>query len=158
MTAAIGDRIPELTLRTRGPDGLEDQPLAAVFAGNKVVMFSVPGAFTPTCSKRHLPGFVAKAEELAGQGVDVIACLSVNDPHVMYAWQQAHNAQAIVMLADGNGELTRALGLTRDFSASGMSVRGKRFAMIVEDWVITHIAVDDSGLQDSSAEACLTVL
>ena len=127
------------------------------FGGKKVVLISVPGAFTPTCSMNHLPGFVEHADEILGKGVDTIACMAVNDVFVMDAWGKDRGVgEKISMLADGNGEYTKALGLEMDGSAFGMGMRGQRFAIIVDDGVASHVAVEDAGkFEVSSAEAIL---
>ncbi|CAM9233968.1 unnamed protein product [Chrysoparadoxa australica] len=128
---------------------------AALFAGKKVCVFAVPGAFTPTCSEKHLPGFVAQAEALRAKGVDIICCMSVNDAFVLKAWGQERGATGITMVADGNGELSAALGLLTDKSGSGMGARSKRFAMVLNDNKVDWIAVDEKGLAASSAEQVL---
>jgi len=160
MTTTIqpGTRFPALTIKEATAEGAKEVDLAALLAGKKAVIFSVPGAFTPTCSKQHLPGFVARREELAAKGVEVVACLSVNDPHVMRAWGEAHDALGkIVMLADGNATVTKALGIDQDFSAGLMGIRGKRAAITIEDGVVTHVDIEESpGKVDvSGADACL---
>ncbi|MDN3520160.1 peroxiredoxin [Halomonas ramblicola] len=158
MTIATGDRIPDVTLKTNGPDGPQDISTGELFAGKKVVLFAVPGAFTPGCSNTHMPGFVVNADKILAKGVDTIACLSVNDAFVMGAWQKDQNAQAITMLADGNAELTRALGLEKDATAGGMGLRCKRFAMIVDDGVVKTLGIDEKGVASSSAETVLEQL
>ncbi len=158
MTIAIGDRLPDVTLKTNGPDGPQDIRTGELFAGKKVVLFAVPGAFTPGCSNTHMPGFVVNADKILAKGVDTIACLSVNDAFVMGAWQKDQNAQAITMLADGNAELTRALGLEKDATAGGMGLRCKRFAMIVDDGVVKTLGIDEKGVEASSAERVLEQL
>ncbi len=127
MTIAIGDRIPDITLKTNGEQGPEDIATGELFAGKRVVLFAVPGAFTPGCSNTHMPGFVVNADKLLDK-VDVVACMAVNDAFVMDAWQKDQNAERITMLADGNAEFARALGLEMDASAGGMGTRSKRFA------------------------------
>ena len=131
-----------------------------LFAGKKVVLFSVPGAFTPTCSIQHLPGFVDHADEILGKGVDTIACMAVNDAFVMGAWGKDRSVgDKVSMLADGNGEYTKALGLEMDATGYGMGMRGQRFAIVVDDGVATHVAVEQPGqFEVSSAEAILTQL
>ena len=157
MTIKVGDRIPSVSLKRLGDAGLADVTTDALFTGRKVVLFSVPGAFTPTCSNEHLPGFVARADQLLGSGVDEIVCLAVNDPFVMKAWADAHGADGKVsMLPDWNGELTRAMGLDQDISVAGLGVRGKRFAMVVEDGVVESLDVEEGkGVTVSGADACL---
>lgn len=158
MTISIGDKIPSLTLKTPGAEGPTDITTDSIFDGKKVVLFAVPGAFTPTCSNAHLPGFVVKADEFKAAGVDTIACMSVNDAFVMGAWGAAQNADNLLMLADGNGELTSALGLELDASGFGMGKRSKRFAMIVNDGTVELLNVDAGALEGSSAEAILKAL
>ena len=157
MTIKVGDKMPSggfAVMTADGPGGLSSDEL---FSGKKVVVFAVPGAFTPTCSAKHLPGFVDQAAAIKGKGVDTIACLSVNDVFVMDAWQKANNANAIQMLADGNGEYTKALGLELDASGFGMGTRAQRFALVVEDGVVkqVHIEAAASDLTASSAENIL---
>jgi len=158
MPIQTGEKFPALTIKEATADGPKEIDLGQLFAGKKAVVFSVPGAFTPVCSKQHLPGFVAKLDELKAKGVDVVACLSVNDPHVMRAWGEAHGALGkIHMLADGNATVTKALGLEHDFSAGLMGTRGKRASITLEDGVVTHVDVEESPgkLDVSSADACL---
>ncbi|MEA3251656.1 MAG: peroxiredoxin [Pseudomonadota bacterium] len=155
MTIATGDKIPEVTLKTNGADGPQDISTGELFAGKRVVLFAVPGAFTPGCSNTHMPGFVIKADEILAKGVDTIACMAVNDAFVLDAWQKNQNAQAFTMLADGNAEFARALGLDMDASGGGMGTRSKRFAMIVNDGVVEYLGVDAKGVDQSSAETVL---
>ena len=160
MTIKVGDRMPAGTfgvMTEAGPGAISTDEL---FSGRRVVFFSVPGAFTPTCSAKHLPGFVEHADEFLGKGVDAIACTAVNDAFVMSAWAKAQDVgDKVMMLADGNGEYARALGLEMDGSAFGMGVRGKRFAIIVDDGVATHVAVEAPGkFEVSSAESVLAAL
>jgi peroxiredoxin len=139
-----------------GPQGASSQE---VFGGKKVVLFAVPGAFTPGCSNTHLPGFVVKADEIKAKGVDVIACMAVNDAFVMGAWAQAQNAEELLMLADGNAEFTKAIGLELDATGFGMGVRAQRFAMIVEDGTVTHLAIEAPGeIKASTADAIMELL
>ncbi len=158
MTIATGDRFPDVTLKTNGPEGPEDPDLGHFLAGRRVALFAVPGAFTPGCSNTHMPGFVVNADKMLAKGVDAIACLAVNDAFVMGAWQKDQNAQAITMLADGNAELTRVLGLEKDASAAGMGVRCRRFAAIVNDGTVEYLGIDDKGVDQSSAESVLARL
>ncbi|RRJ83043.1 peroxiredoxin [Aestuariirhabdus litorea] len=158
MSVQIGDRIPSVSLRVMGPEGPEPVTTDELFAGKRVVMFAVPGAFTPGCSRTHLPGFVVQADAIRAKGVDSIICTSVNDAFVMAAWGQAQNAEAIIMLADGNAELASALGLTKDASAFQMGTRSQRYAMIVNDGVIELLNVDEKGIDLSSAETILNAL
>lgn len=144
MTLSVGDILPVMDLKLGGPEGPEPVNTGELFSGKTVVLFSVPGAFTPTCSARHLPGFVEKAELLKAKGVDDIVCLAVNDPFVMTAWANASHATGkITMLADGNGDFTRALGLTQDARTAGMGERGQRFALIAKDRRVAHLFVDE---------------
>ena len=158
MTIATGDRFPDVTIKTNGPEGPEDINTGDFLAGRKVVLFAVPGAFTPGCSNTHMPGFVVNADKILAKGVDAIACLAVNDAFVMGAWQRDQNAEAITMLADGNAELTQALGLEKDASSAGMGVRCQRFAMIVDDGVVKYLGIDAKGVEQSSAETVLAQL
>ncbi|MCG7600100.1 peroxiredoxin [Halomonas sp. McH1-25] len=155
MTIATGDKIPDVTIKTNGANGPEDISTGELFAGKRVVLFGVPGAFTPGCSNTHMPGFVIKADEILAKGVDTIACMAVNDAFVMGAWQENQNAQAFTMLADGNAEFTQALGLEMDASGAGMGTRCKRFALIANDGVVEYIGVDPKGVQESSADSVL---
>ena len=158
MTIQVGDKIPAgmfTVMGAEGPTGLSTEDL---FAGKKVVLFAVPGAFTPTCSAAHLPGFVVHVDEIKAKGVDTVACMSVNDVFAMHAWGQSANAEHIQMLADGNGTFTEALGLVLDGSGFGMGARSQRFAMIVDDGVVTLLNVDAGALEGSSAEAILAAL
>ncbi|SFH17306.1 peroxiredoxin [Modicisalibacter xianhensis] len=158
MTISTGDKIPDVTIKTNGASGPEDISTGELFAGKRVVLFGVPGAFTPGCSNTHMPGFVIKADEIRDKGVDTIACMAVNDAFVMGAWQENQNAQAFTMLADGNVEFTHALGLEMDASGAGMGTRCKRFALIANDGVVEYIGVDAKGVHESSAEAVLDKL
>jgi peroxiredoxin len=159
MTIKVGDRVPSVNLAhmtADGPGGLASDDL---FGGKKVVMFAVPGAFTPTCSAAHLPGFVANADRIKAKGVDEIVCISVNDAFVMDAWGKAQNAGAIHMVADGNGEFTREAGLELDLVSLGLGVRSQRYVMVVEDGVVTHLHVDQPAkVEESGAESVLNVL
>ena len=146
MSINVGDRIPNTTFMKATKDGPERVDAGEFFRGRRVALFSVPGAFTPTCSARHLPGFVDKADDLKGKGVDEIACTAVNDAFVMQAWaQEAGASDKITMLSDGNGEFAQALGLTMDGSKYGMGVRGQRFSMIVNDGVIEQLNIEEPG-------------
>jgi peroxiredoxin len=157
MTLTIGDPIPSVDLFVMGAAGPEKVNTADVLGSGKVVLFAVPGAFTPGCSKVHLPGFVQQASELTGKGVDRIACLSVNDAFVMGAWGDDQQVgDSITMLADGNGEFTQAMGLVMDGTGFGLGVRSKRYAAIIEDGVITNIDVDENGgVEVSSCSAVI---
>ena len=146
MTVAVGDRVPAGKFKVAGPDGPADLTTSQLFDGKTVVLFAVPGAFTPTCDARHLPGFVDKAEALRAKGVDTVACLAVNDVFVMKAWGKYSNVgDKVLMLADGNGDYTRALGLTLDATGFGMGQRSQRFAMVVKDGVVKQLYVETGG-------------
>lgn len=156
MTIAKGDKLPDVGLVKATSGGPEKVASGDFFAGRKVALFAVPGAFTPTCSAKHLPGFVEKAGELKAKGVDEIACVSVNDAFVMGAWNKASGSDDITMLADGSGTFARALGLDADFSAYGMGTRSNRYSMIVDDGVVTEMNVEGPGeFGVSSAEHLL---
>ena len=159
MSIQAGDRIPAATLTTMTASGPGPISTGELFKGKKVVLFSVPGAFTPTCSAKHLPGFVERADEILGKGVDTIACMAVNDVFVMNAWGKSAKAERIQMLADGNGEFTRALGLGLDATAFGMGQRSQRFALVAEDGVVSDLFVEAPGeFRVSSAEHVLSSL
>lgn len=159
MTVKIGQQIPEGTLTTMTDTGPEPLSTRELFAGKKVVLFAVPGAFTPTCSAKHLPGFVERADEILAKGVDTIACMAVNDVFVMNAWGKSARAEGVLMLADGNGEYTKALGLELDATAWGMGHRSQRFALIVEDERVTDLLLEAPGeFRVSSAEHVLSRL
>jgi peroxiredoxin len=161
MTIQIGDRIPEATFAQATAEGPKPVNTADVFAGKTVALFAVPGAFTPTCSARHLPGFKDNLDAFKGKGVDVVACLSVNDAFVMKAWAESQGVEdgSIVMLADGNGELTRALGLVLDGSGFGLGERSQRYSMLVKDGVVTELNIEQGGeFKVSSAEHLLAQL
>lgn len=158
MTIQVGDSIPSLTIKTPTAEGPKDIALDDVFKGKKVVLFAVPGAFTPGCSNTHMPGFIINADNIKAKGVDTIACLAVNDAFVMGAWAASQNAEEILMLADGNCELTEALGLVLDASGAGLGKRSRRYAMIVEDGVVTSLNIDEKGIEKSTAENILQQL
>lgn len=156
MTISVGDKLPDVTLTKVGPEGPEKVQSSEYFKGKKVALFSVPGAFTPTCSARHLPGYVDRAAELKAKGVDEIVATSVNDAFVMGAWKAAAGSDDITMLADGNGEFAEAVGLTQELSGFGMGKRGQRYSMIVEDGVVKALNVEQPGdFSVSSAEHIL---
>jgi peroxiredoxin len=155
MTIKVGDKIPAVSLKTPGEKGPTDITTAQIFDGKKVVLFAVPGAFTPGCSNTHLPGFIVNADKIKAKGVDTIVCMAVNDAFVLGAWSKAHNAEELLMLADGNGELTKQLGLELDGSGFGLGLRSKRFAMIVDNGVVKYLGVDTKEIKDSSAETVL---
>jgi peroxiredoxin len=158
MPIQPGDRLPDVPLK-RIRDGVETLDMHSLFGGKKMVLFAVPGAFTPTCSERHLPGFVERYEAFRQRGIDV-ACMSVNDPFVMKAWGESqHVPEGLQMLSDGNGEFTRALGLEMDATAYGMGTRAKRFALYVEDCVVKQLHVEAPGeFRVSSADYVLEQL
>jgi peroxiredoxin len=159
MTIDVGDKIPSGTFKIMGAEGPEEISTDEVFAGKKVVFFAVPGAFTPGCSMTHLPGYVVNADKIKDKGVDTIACMAVNDAFVMGAWGKAQNAEEILMLADGNGAFTAAIGMELDASGFGMGSRSKRFAMIVDDGTVTHLAIEPpGGIVVSAAEAIMEQL
>ncbi len=160
MTINVGDTVPAVKLKRLGAEGLEDVDTGEFFKGRKVVLFSVPGAFTPTCSKEHLPGFVNNAADIRSKGVDEIVCLSVNDPFVMKAWSDEQGAEGKVsMLPDWDGTFTKAMGLDQDISGAGLGLRGKRFSMTVDNGVVKSLDIEDGkGVTVSGASACLTNL
>ena len=160
MTIAVGDKIPSAKLKTMTAEGPKDISTDEIFGGKKVVLFAVPGAFTPTCSAKHLPGFVEKAAQIKGKGVDTIACLAVNDAFVMGAWGKAQNTDGkVLMLADGAAAFTKQLGLELDLTAPGMGIRSKRYAMVVDNGVVKALNVEAPGaFEVSSADAILRAL
>lgn len=157
MTINVGDRIPQTTFVKATPDGPQPVNSDDIFNGRTVALFSVPGAFTPTCSARHLPGFVEKADEFKAKGVDEIACTAVNDAFVMGAWSDSGAAaDKVTMLADGNGDFAKSVGLTMDGSKFGMGTRGQRYSMLVRDGVVEQLNVEEPGAFNvSSAEYML---
>lgn len=159
MTVKTGDKIPAGTLTYMGDSGPETISTDDLFNGNKVVVFGVPGAFTPTCSETHLPGFVARYDDIAAKGVSKVVCVSVNDVFVMSAWGKSQNAENIMMAADGSAEWTKALGLEFDLTARGLGVRSRRYAMIVDDGTVASISVEEAaGVEVSSADDILKQL
>ncbi len=159
MTIAVGDTLPTCTLMVMGEKGPQPVSTDTLFNDKKVVLFAVPGAFTPGCSMTHLPGFVANADNIKAKGVDSIICMSVNDAFVMGAWGQAQNADELIMLADGNGEFTQLLGLELDGSGFGLGQRSQRFAMIVENGTVAHLNIEEGpGIDVSSAETMMQLL
>ncbi len=157
MTVKVGDRVPSATLKTMGPEGPKNITTDELFKGKKVALFSVPGAFTPTCSAKHLPGFVKNAGALKAKGVQEIVCMAVNDAFVMDAWGKSQSADGkVTMVADGNADFAKALGLELDASGHGMGTRGKRFSMVVENGVVKQLSVEQPGaFEVSSADAML---
>jgi glutaredoxin/glutathione-dependent peroxiredoxin len=159
MTINVGEKLPSTTLTRVTPEGPDQVSTDDFFAGRRVALFSVPGAFTPTCSARHLPGFVEKAAELKARGIDEIACTAVNDAFVMGAWNKAAGSEAVTMLADGNGDFVQAIGLSMDGSRFGMGTRGQRFSMIVNDGTVEALNVEAPGeFKVSSAEHLLDTM
>ncbi|WP_026869047.1 peroxiredoxin [Inquilinus limosus] len=160
MTIKVGDRIPSVTLKYLGKEGMAEIKTDDLFKGKTVALFAVPGAFTPTCSAKHLPSFTGNAEALKAKGVDQIVCLAVNDPFVMKAWADRNEVgETVFMLPDGNATLTKALGLEMDGSGYGLGTRSQRFALIAKDGVVTHLAVEKPGaFEVSSGEAILAAL
>ncbi len=159
MTISVGDKLPQATLVKATPDGPEQVDTASYFAGKTVALFAVPGAYTPTCSAKHLPSFIDKGDELKAKGVDEIACVSVNDAFVMGAWAKANDAADVTMLADWDASFATALGLTMDGSKFGLGTRSQRYAMLVEDGVVKQLDVEAPGeYKVSSAEHMLEQL
>lgn len=155
----VGEKIPDATLHVMGDKGPVAKSSLELFGHGKVVLFAVPGAYTPTCSQAHLPGYVVHADALKAKGVSTIACMAVNDAFVMDAWGKVSNAEHILMVADGNGEFSKKLGLDADASAYGMGQRSRRFALILQDGVVSHVAVEQpKEFKVSSAEAILAAL
>ena len=158
MTIQVGDKIPSATLKVMGAEGLQDVTTDELFGGKKVVMFAVPGAYTPGCSMTHLPGYVVNADAIL-EKADSIVCLSVNDAFVMGAWGDVQNADKITMLADGNAELTNAMGTELDGSGFGLGTRCQRLALVAEDGVVSHLAIEPPGeMGISTAEEILQVI
>ncbi len=157
MAIKVGDKLPTVNLKHMDKDGMQTVSTDDLFKGKKVVLFALPGAFTPTCSAKHLPGYIEKAAELKAKGIDVIACTAVNDPFVMGAWSKAGGADGTVsMLADGNGTFANAIGLTMDGSKFGLGTRGQRFSMVVNDGVVEQLNVEAPGeFRVSSADYML---
>jgi glutaredoxin/glutathione-dependent peroxiredoxin len=160
MTIQVGEKIPSVKVKVVRAEGTKEANTAELFAGKKVVLFAVPGAFTPLCSAQHLPGFVGKVDEIKKKGVDEIFCLSVNDGWVMDAWGKDRGATGkLTLIADGSGEFTKAVGLELDATGAGLGVRSQRYAAIVEDGVVKHLAVEKPmKFEVSSAEAVLKAL
>jgi len=160
MAIAAGETIPDVELRTMGPDGPQTVSTGEALGTGKVILFAVPGAFTPGCSKIHLPGYLEGYEELKEKGVSTVACVSVNDPWVMQAWADAQGVDGrVLMLADGNGEFTRAMGLELDLAVGGLGLRSQRYAAVIEDGTITSLEVEPSpGVDVSSCQSMLARL
>lgn len=159
MTIQVGDKIPQATMKVMGEKGPADITTSEIFDGKKVVIFAVPGAFTPTCSAAHLPSFVVNADKIKAKGVDSIVCVSVNDAFVMDAWGKDKNAEELIMAGDGNGEFTKAMGLELDGSGFGLGMRSQRYALIADNGVVTTLNVEQGpGYELSSAEKILQAL
>lgn len=159
MALGTGDAVPSSALSIMGEKGPTPITTADIFDGKKVILFALPGAFTPGCSMTHLPGYVVNADKIKAAGVDSIVCLSVNDAFVMSAWGEAQNASEILMVADGNGEFTEAMGLTLDATGFGMGMRSQRYAMLVDNGVISQLNVETGpGVEASSAETMMALL
>ena len=157
MSIKVGDKLPDIGLQSKTADGIDTLDNAALFAGKKVVLFAVPGAFTPTCSAKHVPSFVQNIDALKAKGVDTVACVSVNDPFVMGEWAKDQGSDGkVLMLADGSGKFAKAIGLELDLTERGLGVRSQRYAMVVEDGTVTQLYVEEAGAYDvSSAENVL---
>jgi len=160
VSIKVGERVPAGQFKIMADGGPRDLSTAELFGGKRVVLFSVPGAFTPTCHAKHLPGYLSLGAQLRAKGIDTIACMAVNDVFVMSAWGKASNVgENVLMLADGNGDYTRALGLELDAKGHGMGTRGQRFAMVVDNGVVTHLNIEAPGqFKVSAAEAVLAQL
>lgn len=160
MTIAVGDKIPDVQVKIPGSNGPENAQTADLLGTGTVVLFGLPGAFTPTCSDHHLPGFVVRADDIRAKGVDAIYCVSVNDAFVMGAWGKANEVEGKVgMIADGSAVFTKAMGLEVDLTGGGLGVRSKRYAAVIKDGILTHLAVEDTlALDVSSADAVLAAL
>ncbi len=161
MTIKVGDKMPSATLRYLGPEGPKEISTDELFSGKKVALFAVPGAFTPACSQRHLPGYVEKAAELKAKGIDTIACVAVNDAFVMNAWGKSQNVgDKVMMLADGSGDFAKAVGLTLDMSARGLGVRSQRYSMLVDNGTVKalNLEAQPGQVEASGADAMLKAL
>jgi peroxiredoxin len=160
MTIKVGDKVPSATLKYLSPEGPKEISTDELFRGKKVAVFAVPGAFTPTCSQRHLPGYVEKAADIKGKGVDTIACVAVNDAFVMGAWGKDQNTgDKVMMLADGSGDFTRAVGLELDLTKGGLGMRSQRYSMLVDNGVVKALNIEKQGqFEVSSADAMLKAL
>jgi len=161
MSIAKGDSLPDATFRVLGPEGIESMSTSDVFGGKKIVLFAVPGAFTPTCHLKHLPGFIEAVDKFKEKGVDQVVCVAVNDPFVLNAWGEVAGAKGkITILSDGNGEFTMKIGMEFDGSGVGLGTRSKRYAMVVDDGVVQVLHTEDSPgvCEVSSAEAVLKEL
>jgi peroxiredoxin len=158
MTIEVGSSVPSVTLKQMTPDGIQDVDLGSLLSGKKVILFGLPGAYTPVCTAKHLPGYVAEADKLKAEGVAVIACISVNDPFVMQAWGAEHGAEGkVLMLCDPEAAFTRSIGMSLDLSGFGLGERSKRYSMVVEDGVVSVVNVEAS-IFDHEASAASTLL
>ncbi len=155
MSIQVGDKLPEAIFKVKSADGISELTTSELCAGKKVVLFAVPGAFTPGCSMTHLPGFVVNADKIKAKGVVAIVCTSVNDAFVMGAWGESQNAEEIIMAADGSAAFAKAVGLTLDLDAAGLGLRSKRYAMVIEDGTVTYLGIDEKEIVASSAETIL---
>lgn len=158
MAIKVGDKIPSTTFKQMGEKGPQDITTDALFNGKKVVLFAVPGAFTPGCSVTHLPGFIIYADKIKAKGVDSIVCVAVNDAFVMDAWKKSQNAEEIDFVADGSAVFTKLIGLELDATAGGLGIRSKRYAMIIDNGTVTYLGVDEKGIEKSAAEAVIEQL
>jgi peroxiredoxin len=161
MTIAIGDRLPEATFRVMTQDGIKEVTTAELFKGKKVVLFAVPGAFTPTCHLKHLPGFIESADEFKQLGIDTVACIAVNDPFVLGAWEEKSGGKGkVLFLSDGNAEFTKKIGMDFDGSGVGLGIRSKRYSMLVDNGVVKSLNIEETpGTADvSGADAMLKAL
>ena len=160
MTIAVGEKLPDVTVKVPSPDGPKSVQTSEVLGKGRVVLFGVPGAFTPTCSDYHLPGYVLRAEDLKAKGVDTIACVAVNDAFVMGAWAADREVgDKVLMLADGSADLAKALGLEMDLSGGGLGIRSRRYAMVLQDGVVTELLLEEGpGLNVSTADSVLAKL
>jgi len=160
MTIQVGDKLPSVNLFYKNDDGVQKTTSDELFGSGKTLMFALPGAFTPTCSAAHVPGYVVHADDIRARGVDRIVCLSVNDAHVMQAWGEAQNVEdRVMMIADGSADFTRAVGLELDRSEAGMGIRSQRYAMLIEDGVVKKLNVEAPGkFEVSNAETMLAAL
>jgi glutaredoxin/glutathione-dependent peroxiredoxin len=161
MTIKIGDKLPSATLRQVTPEGPKEITTDEFFRGKKVALFAVPGAFTPACSQRHLPGYVEKAADIKAKGIDEVACVAVNDPAVLTAWGKDQRSEGkVTMLADGSGDFARALGMELDLTKAGLGIRSKRYSMLVDNGVVKSLNVEQSPgqVEGSGAEAMLKAL
>lgn len=160
MPIAVGEKLPDVTVKVPSPDGPKSVQTGEVLGSGRVVLFAVPGAFTPTCSDYHLPGYVLRAEDLKAKGVDTVACIAVNDAFVMGAWAADREVgQKVLMLADGAADFTKAVGLEFDLSGAGLGIRSRRYAMVLQDGVVTDLSVEEGGgVEVSGADAVLAKL